>query len=108
MIGTDITKFQEKMTAIEGLKRKIAEKSEVAFQEKSFKQSDQLQALVIGVKEAQERSMQESREMSQHVVELMAEITKSQRPPTRMGIRSKGKQLSRHKLTIFRLGEEEI
>ena len=39
LIGTDLTKFQDKMSGIEGLKEKIRKVSEVAFQEKSFKQS---------------------------------------------------------------------
>ena len=40
MIGTDITKYQDKMGSIEDLKTKIKSASDVAFQEKSFQQSD--------------------------------------------------------------------
>lgn len=88
--------------AIEGLKIKITEASGVAFQEKTFQQSDgefhrnhsqkktntsetEIQALVINVQKVQQESMKESQETNAYLVELMTEIAQSNRPPSRMG-----------------------
>jgi hypothetical protein len=40
LINVDLNKFEDKMKSIEELKKKTKEVSGVAFQEKTFKQSD--------------------------------------------------------------------
>ena len=92
------------MSGIEGLKEKIRKVSEVAFQEKSFKQSGgmpplwntsflevtnpslaEMKDLVSDIQNAQSQMIIETRERDHYLKELLTEIARSNKPPTRLG-----------------------